>query len=93
MQIELVNERSYTVKANGREIKGMRVVDTWNGLEKLEDSKGRFLIVAEAEGPHSSGMREAFGSLFGNEGRRVVAFFGSPDLVMELTTTAAEVAA
>lgn len=27
MHIELVSERSFTVKANGKEIKGMRAVD------------------------------------------------------------------
>lgn len=86
MEIELIPEPTYTVRANGREIRGMRVTGEWEGLRKLEDSHGRSLIVAEADGPLTSAMRETCGAFFGNEGRRCVAVVGTPDLVLELTT-------
>jgi hypothetical protein len=86
MEIELIPEPTYTVRANGREIRGMRVTGEWEGLRKLEDAQGRSLIVAEADGPLTAAMRETAGALFGNEGRRCVAVVGTPDLVFELTT-------
>lgn len=86
MEIELITEKSYTVRANGREIHGMRVVGEWEGLRKLEDAQGRSLIVAEADGPLTAAVNQAFGALFGNEGQRCVAVVGTPDLVLELTT-------
>ena len=86
MEIELIPEPTYTVRAFGREIHGMRVTSEWNGLRKLEDAQGRMLIVSEADGPLTAAMRESCGAIFGNEGRRCVAVIGTPDLVHELTT-------
>jgi len=86
MEIELIAEPTYKVRANGREICGMRVTGKWEGLRKLEDSQGRFLIVAEADGPLAASLRESMGAIFGDEGRRCVAVLGTPDLVLELTT-------
>lgn len=86
MEIELIPEKSYTVRVNGREIHGMRVVGEWEGLRKLEDVQGRSLIVAEADGPLTAAVTQAFSALFANEGRRCVAVLGTPDLVLDLTT-------
>lgn len=86
MEIELIAEPTYTVRANGREIRGMRVTGQWEGLRKLEDAQGRSLIVAEADGPLTASVRESMGAIFGGEGRRCVAVIGTPDLVLELTT-------
>lgn len=86
MEIELIPETVYTVRANGREIRGMRVTSTWEGLRKLEDPKGGYLIVADTEGPMSALMREVLSAGFGGEGRRCVVIMGSPDMVMQLTT-------
>lgn len=87
MEIELIPEPTYTVRANGREIRGMRVTGEWEGLRKLEDAQGRSLIVAESDGPLTAARRETcHAALFGNEGRRCVAVVGTPDLVLELTT-------
>ena len=86
MEIELIAEPTYTVRANGREIRGMRVTGQWEGLRKLEDAQGRSLIVAEVDGPLTASIRESMGAIFGGEGRRCVAVIGTPDLVLELTT-------
>lgn len=86
MHVELVAEPTFTVKANGREVRGMRVVSKWEGLRKLEDAQGRVLIVADVDGPLTSAMREAMSPIFGGEGRRCVVVMGSVDLVGELAT-------
>lgn len=85
MNIELVPEKAYTVRANGREIRGMRVTGEWEGMSKLEDSQGRILIVAQTDGPLVAALREQCGALFGNEGLRCVAVSGTPDLLLELS--------
>lgn len=84
MEIELIPEKSYTVRANGREIHGMRVVGEWEGLRKLEDADGSCLIVADADSPLVAAFSEQFGRFMGNEGRRCIVITGSPDLMLEL---------
>ena len=86
MEVELIPEPTYTVRANGREIRGMRLMGEWEGLRKLEDAKGRTLIVAEADGPLTAAARGLGGALFGDGGRRCLAVIGTPDLVLELGT-------
>lgn len=90
MEVELIPEPTYTVRANGREISGMRVTSEWNGLHKLEDAQGRSLIVAKADGPLTAALREANTAIFGNEDRRYTVIVATPDLVLELTPTSHE---
>ena len=74
MEVELIPEPTYTVRANGREIRGMRLMGEWEGLRKLEDAKGRTLIVAEADGPLTAAARGLGGALFGySDGREWAA--------------------
>lgn len=89
MQVELVSEPTFTVKANGREVKGMRVVSAWEGFRKLQDSQGRVLVVLDSEGPMRSALREALSPLFEGEGRRCVVVLASPDLLLELSPAVA----
>ena len=86
MQVELIPEPTYTVKAAGRELRGMRLTSKWEGFRKLEDESGRVLIVGDMDGPLSSSMREAMAPIFGGEGRRCLVIMGSPDLIAELAT-------
>jgi hypothetical protein len=76
MEIELILEPTYTVRANGREILGMSVISEWEGLRKLEDDQGRSLIIAGVDGPLTHVT-----DVFGNKGSRWVVLIGTPDIV------------
>lgn len=80
MEIELTPEQSFTVKANGKAIAGMRLVSEWEGLKKLQDGRGRALIIADQDGPLSGMFRGILGAL----PRTCQVVMGSPDLIAEL---------
>jgi hypothetical protein len=80
MQIELTPEQSFTVKANGKSIPGMRLVSEWEGLKKLQDARGRSLIIADHEEPFTSMFR----GILGDVPRSCYVVMGSPELIGEL---------
>lgn len=84
MQVQLIPDESFTVRGAGGELTGMRAVSRWEGLTKLQDTLGRALIVADAEGPMATTLREVFGSVTGDVGRQCVVVLGTPDLVAAL---------
>lgn len=50
MKIELTQEKTFTARAGDQLVHGLRIDSEWEGLQKLVDNSGRFLIFSGADG-------------------------------------------
>lgn len=83
-EAEFIKEEVYTVRADGGEVRGLRAVSRWEGLTKLEDKDGRFVIVAGLDDGIGAAMQCALGRPITG-----TMLWGSPELLFDLKTRGA----
>jgi hypothetical protein len=83
IKVQLIPERSYTVKCGERRIEGMRVTGVWEGMTRLQGADGTVLVLEPLDGP----LSRAFKDLLANadeDYQRASVVKGSPSLLVAL---------
>jgi hypothetical protein len=92
--VQLIPERSYTVKCGETRIEGMRVTGVWEGMTRLQGADGTVLVLEPLDGP----MAGAFKAMLAGMGEigpdagypRCMVVKGSPSLLHQLNPAKVE---
>jgi len=86
MEVDLIPERTCSVRIGSVTIDGFRVESEWHGFVKIVHATKGYLIVTRSDG-FAELTREMFESIFGKQGdfaRRVVVMQGTRELLIEI---------
>lgn len=85
IEVQLIPERSYTVKCGDNRIEGMRVTGVWEGMTRLQGPSGQVLVLEPLDGPLSSATKALFAEIDVHQDYpRASVVKGTPDLLVAL---------
>lgn len=83
MKITLVEETTYTIKTEGGQLSDFKVVDTWEGFMKLQNSSEEVAIVSTRTQGLGQELARIFAPVESRESE-VVLLSASPSIVFKL---------
>jgi hypothetical protein len=85
IEVQLIPERSYTVKCGDRRVEGMRVTGVWEGMTRLQGADGRVLVIEPLDGPLARLFKESLAEVgLDQDYPRCWVVKGTPDLLVQL---------